>query len=127
FHMFLDPSGTNNTNEQNLQTSRGYAFAEFASNEIAQTVINKLNGLDLGGFRLVVDLLSNQAEPIINLFEQLCATTTTTVTSSNKNDPRLANATTSQSQAATTALAAMESVNSNVTSTGNKEERESIS
>ncbi|CAF0996318.1 unnamed protein product [Adineta steineri] len=130
FHMFLDPSGTNNTNEQNLQTSRGYAFAEFASNDIAQTVINKLNGLDLGGFRLVVDLLSNQAEPIINLFEQLCATTTTTVTSSNKNDPRLANATTSQtsqSQAATTALAAMESVNSNVTSTGNKEERESIS
>jgi RNA recognition motif-containing protein len=28
FHMFLDPSGANNTNEQNLQTSRGYAFAE---------------------------------------------------------------------------------------------------
>ncbi|CAF4383547.1 unnamed protein product, partial [Adineta steineri] len=65
----------------------------FASNDIAQTVINKLNGLDLGGFRLVVDLLSNQAEPIINLFEQLCATTTTTVTSSNKNDPRLVNVT----------------------------------
>jgi hypothetical protein len=28
FHMFLDPTGTNNPNEQNLQTSRGYAFAE---------------------------------------------------------------------------------------------------
>jgi RNA recognition motif-containing protein len=28
FHMFLDPNGPNNTNEQNLQTSRGYAFAE---------------------------------------------------------------------------------------------------
>lgn len=28
FHMFLDPSGMNNPNEQNLQTSRGYAFAE---------------------------------------------------------------------------------------------------
>jgi RNA recognition motif-containing protein len=28
FHMFLDPSGGNNANEQNLQTSRGYAFAE---------------------------------------------------------------------------------------------------
>ena len=55
-------------------------------------MINKLNGLDLGGFRLVVDLLSNQAEPIINLFEQLCTTTTTAITSANKNDPRLANA-----------------------------------
>lgn len=31
FHMFLDPSGTNNINEQNLQTSRGYAFAEVCS------------------------------------------------------------------------------------------------
>jgi RNA recognition motif-containing protein len=28
FHMFLDPNGINNANEQNLQTSRGYAFAE---------------------------------------------------------------------------------------------------
>jgi RNA recognition motif-containing protein len=28
FHMFLDPNGPNNTNEQTLQTSRGYAFAE---------------------------------------------------------------------------------------------------
>jgi RNA recognition motif-containing protein len=28
FHMFLDPTGANNMNEQNLQTSRGYAFAE---------------------------------------------------------------------------------------------------
>ncbi|UJR13618.1 hypothetical protein I4U23_000631 [Adineta vaga] len=127
FHMFLDPSGTNNTNDSNAQTARGYAFAEFASNEIAQTVINRLNGLDLGDFRLVVDLLSNQAEPIINLFEQLCTTTTTTVTSLNKNDPRLANATASQPSASTST---MESPNTSTTTSANsnnKEERESIS
>lgn len=90
-------------------------------------VIGKLNGLDLGGFRLVVDLLSNQAEPVVNLFEQLCATTTT-VTSSSKNDPRLANATASQP--------AQPSVSSSVTDLTHagmagggvvKEERESIS
>ena len=28
FHMFLDPTGPNHANEQNIQTSRGYAFAE---------------------------------------------------------------------------------------------------
>ena len=28
FHMFLDPTGATNANEPNLQTSRGYAFAE---------------------------------------------------------------------------------------------------
>jgi RNA recognition motif-containing protein len=28
FHMFLDPTGANQIHEQNLQTSRGYAFAE---------------------------------------------------------------------------------------------------
>ena len=28
FHMFLDPNGGNNPNEQTVQTSRGYAFAE---------------------------------------------------------------------------------------------------
>jgi RNA recognition motif-containing protein len=31
FHMFLDPTGANNTNEQHLQTSRGYAFAEVSA------------------------------------------------------------------------------------------------
>ncbi|CAF3109730.1 unnamed protein product [Rotaria sp. Silwood2] len=138
FHMFLDPNAANNTNEQNIQTQRSYAFAEFASNEISQKVINKLNGLDLGGFRLVVDLLSNQAEPIINLFEQFCPTKTT-VTSSNKNDPRLANTIASQSSqppAPLSSTTTMESANTtaNMTTASNnnsinnsKEERESIS
>jgi RNA recognition motif-containing protein len=31
FHMFLDPTGTTNATEPNLQTSRGYAFAEVSS------------------------------------------------------------------------------------------------
>ncbi|CAF4936480.1 unnamed protein product, partial [Rotaria sp. Silwood1] len=118
----------------------------FASNEIAQKVISKLNGLDLGGFRLVVDLLSNQAEPIINLFEQFCSTKTT-VTSSNKNDPRLANTIPSQSSQPsvslpstttspmetaniTTAMTTTNNTNPGTTTTSNnnnKEERESIS
>jgi RNA recognition motif-containing protein len=103
-------------------------YLKFASNDIAQTVIHKLNGLDLGGFRLVVDLLSNQAEQIINLFEQLCATTTT-ITSSNKNDPRLANATIPQNpQQSTVTLESTNPLPSNTTiNPNNKEERESIS
>ena len=80
----------------------------------------------------MVDLLSNQAEPIINLFEQLCSTTTTTVTSSNKNDPRLANAAPTQASQApapptisATTMATAELANA---ATGNnKEDRESIS
>ncbi|CAF3428341.1 unnamed protein product [Rotaria socialis] len=134
FHMFLDPSTVINSNEQSIQTSRSYAFTEFASNDIAQKVIQKLNGLDLGGFRLVVDLLSNQAEPIMNLFEQFCATKTT-VTSSSKNDPRLANATISQSSTTlplTTATIESANITTAVTNTNNnnnniKEDRESIS
>ena len=89
-----------------------------------------MNGLDLGGFRLLVELLSNQAEPVKNLFEQVCATTTTTVTSLNKNDPRLANATAMQpAQASVMTLPAESSVPPTTTSanTSNKEERESIS
>ncbi|CAF2028328.1 unnamed protein product [Rotaria magnacalcarata] len=127
FHMFLDPNTVINSNEQSIQTSRSYAFAEFASNDIAQKVIQKLNGLDLGGFRLVVDLISNQAELVMNLFEQFCATKTT-VTSSNKNDPRLANTTTFQPSTTTT----IESANipttvTNTNNNNNKEDRESIS
>lgn len=80
---------------------------------------------------MVVDLLSNQTEPIINLFEQLCATTTTTVTSSSKNDPRLANASstqTSQPVAAPTAVTAPAPLEPTTTGMTNiKEERESIS
>lgn len=86
----------------------------------------------MGGFRFVVDLLSNQAEPIINLFEQVCATTTTTVTSSSKNDPRLANASSAQTSQPAAAVAAptpvaapVEPVNTNTNIV--KEERESIS
>lgn len=92
-------------------------------------MINRLNGLDLIGFRLVVDLLSNQKESIINLFEQFCATTTTTVTSSNKNDPRLANAATVQAtQAAATSSTAVPTEPANTTTGSNiKEEPESIS
>lgn len=100
----------------------------------------------MGGFRLVVDLLSNQTEPIISLFEQFSATKAT-VTSTNKNDPRLANTATSQTvQAQATASSTIAlppttiydatsmnttgstiNNNSNSTNTNNKEERESIS
>ena len=31
FHMFVDPNTINNTNEQNAQISRSYAFAEVSS------------------------------------------------------------------------------------------------
>jgi hypothetical protein len=84
-------------------------------------VINKLTTMDLGGFRFVVDLLANQAEPIINLFEQLCTTTTTAITSANKNDPRLANAAAVTSKPAAPMMGPMEPVSHN------KEDRESIS
>ena len=92
-------------------------------------MINKLNGLDLVGYRLVVDLLSNQAEAIINLFEQLCSTTTT-VTSSTKNDPRLANAGPAQtSQLPPPSLPGAMTMNepASTTSGNNTESRESIS
>lgn len=36
FHMFLNPTTANNINDPNLQTSRGYAFAEVRF----QTLIN---------------------------------------------------------------------------------------
>ena len=91
-------------------------------------VINRLNGLDLIGFRLVVDLLSNQTESIINLFEQFCATTTTTVTSSSKNDPRLANATSAQVSQASASSTTTPAESINMTTVGSiKEEPESIS
>jgi RNA recognition motif-containing protein len=34
FHMFLDPNAANNPNEQNLQTSRGFAFAEVSATNV---------------------------------------------------------------------------------------------
>ena len=93
----------------------------------------------MGGFRLVVDLLSNQTEPITNLFEQYCAIKTT-VASSNKNDPRLVNATALQTAQPTASSPSVESTNATTTisttsstmnaataSSNNKEERESIS
>ncbi|CAF0910105.1 unnamed protein product [Didymodactylos carnosus] len=86
FHMFFDhsPSQTNDPNDRS--TSRGYAFAEFSSIDAAQVSIRKLNGLDLAGYRLVVDLLAKQPEAIIQLFEKLCAPPPMT----QKADPRLA-------------------------------------
>ena len=85
--------------------------------ETAQTVVNQLNGLDLGGYRLLADYLSKQPEAIINLFEQLCPTTTT-ITSTNKNDPRLANA---------NVVPPPPVVETPATATTVKEDRESIS
>ena len=91
-----------------------------------------MNGLDLGGFRLTVDLLSKQTETIANLFEQLCPTTTTAIASSNKNDPRLANAPVSYTAPQPApATGNMDSMNAPSTSTpnaaNNKEDRESMS
>lgn len=34
FHMFLDPNTAMNTNEQNIQTSRSYAFAEVSTSGV---------------------------------------------------------------------------------------------
>ena len=88
---------------------------------------------------MIIDLLSKQTEPIVNLFDQLCAATTTAMPSSNKNDPRLASSLSTvgvagvvPSSSNLTSTAPMNSTGmnmetSNFTGTHNKEDKESIS
>ncbi|CAF3683424.1 unnamed protein product [Rotaria sp. Silwood1] len=45
FHMFSDPNTANNTNEQNIQTQRSYAFAEVSFLFITRGSRDASNGI----------------------------------------------------------------------------------